>query len=134
MAYPDAKALLRSAGFKVTPGRVALVELLARESKPLPVAEIQHKLKNLDGVTVYRALEALQGAGLVVRVELGHGHAHFELVAGKPHHHHAVCADCGTVEDVECNVQDMAPPGSKKFKTIYSHNIEFFGSCVSCTK
>ena len=131
----DTKALLRQAGFKATPGRVALLELLVQESVPQTVAQLQQKLaRPLNEVTLYRALEALQKAGVVSRIDLGHGHAHFELVAGKAHHHHAVCVECGKVEDIMGCAALAVPPVSKKFKTIYSHNVEFFGSCISCAK
>lgn len=89
----DCKEELRTAGSKATPGRVALLGVLEREHKPLTVKEMQNKLRTLNPVTLYRALEALVIAGLVRRGFSERG-AHFEY-AGKPHHHHLVCTDCG---------------------------------------
>ncbi len=129
------ESLLRQHGFKVTSGRVALLQALGREEKPLTVAEVGKRLKSkLDSVTLYRALEAFVGKGVVRRVDLGHGHAHYELE--QTHHHHMVCTNCGTIEDIESDALEravsLAAKSSRQFKTIYSHNLEFFGNCKSC--
>lgn len=131
MKKPDFKALLQEAGYKATLGRLALLELLWGEEKPLAVHSIEKKLKGkMNEVTLYRALEALAEKGVIRRVDLGHGHAHYELE--KKHHHHLVCTDCGVVEDVNVCPLPLVE-NSKKFKSIYSHNLEFFGVCRSCS-
>ena len=136
----DPKIVLQSAGYRATPGRIKLLELLAKVDKPLTVAQIQAKLgsKKLDEATLYRALEALAASGVIKRVDLGHAHAHYEFE--KTHHHHIVCSNCNTVEDVnhaavEKELQKMLG-GSNQFsvKSIYSHNLEFFGLCNQCSK
>ncbi len=136
MEKPDFKGALKEAGFKATPGRLQLLEVLWKESKPLTVIEIQKRLhNNLNEVTLYRALEAFAKAGLVRRADFGHDHAHYELAIGKPHHDHIVCTDCGRVDDIEDRALERAveraSKGSREF-TIYSHNLEFFGLCKKC--
>lgn len=133
----DYKALLRNAGFRATPGKIALLELLRKENNPRTVAEIQKKLKQKqDTVTLYRSLEGLTAAGIVSRSELGHGHAHYELLAGKGHHHHLVCTNCEQVEDFSDplleNALMRAEKNAKSFKSINSHSLELFGLCKSC--
>jgi Fur family ferric uptake transcriptional regulator len=137
MEKPDIKELLREHGYKATPGRVALLEVLWEEGVPLSVQSIIQKLKKApDEATLYRALEALAGSGILRRVDLGHSHAHYEFE--KEHHHHLVCIDCGLIEDVEnCSIekaQKRVAEQSKKFISIYSHNLEFFGQCKNCLK
>ena len=135
MQRPDFTVLLREKKFKATPGRVELLTTLWEQAKPISVFALAKKLeKSMDEATVYRALEALASSGIIRRVDLGHGHTHYEFE--KSHHHHIVCMDCGVVEDitddaVEKQLTKMTG-GSKRFKSIYSHNIEFFGSCNSC--
>lgn len=133
----DFKELLRQKGYRATPGRITLLELLWREKEPLTVAEIKTRMgSKLDTVTLYRALEALFQKGIIRRVDLAHGHAHYELE--QEHHHHLVCTDCGKLEDIE--VREMEKAGenvlktSKQFKSIYSHELEFFGLCNKCSK
>jgi Fe2+ or Zn2+ uptake regulation protein len=132
----DFKALLKEHGYRATSGRIALLTLLWKENKPLTVDEIKKRLESkLDMVTLYRALEALSKSGVVHRVELGHGHAHYELE--KKHHHHVVCTDCGEIEDVEVaeieGLEARLSKSTRRFKSIYSHNVEFFGLCKACS-
>jgi Fur family ferric uptake transcriptional regulator len=135
----DTSSLLRSAGLRATPGRIRILAALARLDAP---ASIPHLKKNLgkngpDDVTLYRALDALAAAGIVVRADLQHGHAHYELAAGRKHHHHVVCKNCGRVEDIE--VTHAAQPErealrrTKGFASIDAYALEFFGVCIQCS-
>lgn len=133
----DPASLLREAGLRATPGRLELLSILAREPKPLAVHQIEKKMKGaLNQVTLYRALEALEKAGIVSRVNLEHDHAHFELSVGRPHHHHAVCRACGLVEDIEVPhaalPQKEAAKQAKAFASIDRYSLEFFGLCRGC--
>ncbi len=133
----DHTALLRDAGLRATPGRIALLAVLERTSVPLTAAEIEKKLKGkLNQVTVYRALEALIASGIVRRVNLEHDHAHFELVHGREHHHHAVCRSCGKVEDIEvphtARPEHEALKRATQFAALDSYALDFFGTCKSC--
>lgn len=135
----ELEALLHSAGYKATPKRVGLLQVLMRSSEPLTVLQIVSKMRPaMNEVTAYRALEALTNTGLVRRVDLAHGHAHFELNVLKKHHHHLVCTNCGAIEDVEvCDIDVLKKrvlKRSAKFGSIYSHNLEFFGLCKKCSK
>jgi Fur family ferric uptake transcriptional regulator len=134
----DPAAILRKAGYRATPGRIKLLEMLEKATQPLTVAQIHAKVgsKELNEVTLYRALEALAASGIVRRVDLQQGHAHhYELVG--THHHHIVCTDCGTVEDFSdklCDsVVEKATKKSSSFKIITSHSMELFGVCANCS-
>ena|SRR3989344_659813 len=87
----DFKTLLRSRGFRATPGRLALLHTLCIAKRPLTVDEIGRRL-DLNIVTLYRALNDMAQANLLLRGS-GVGDAmHFSYP--KNHHHHLVCADC----------------------------------------
>lgn len=133
----DFPAILRTAGLRVTPGRLCILGALARESQPVTVEQLGARIgQALNHVTLYRALEAFTEAGIVSRVDLGHEHAHFELIPGRPHHHHAVCTDCGYVEDVIMphapSPESIAARRAKGFARINRHALEFFGQCRAC--
>src|SRR3989338_5118150 len=86
---------LRRAGFRATYGRVALLEALAKSSKPISVEAATKAVRGkLDLVNTYRALEAFTRAGLVRRVDVGHRHIHYGLANLGRHQHAFVCA-CG---------------------------------------
>ena len=133
----DFATTLHRSGFRATPGRIALLKVLAHESQPLTTSEVGKRLKGrLDTVTLYRALEAFEQTGTVRRVEFGHGHAHWELQ--QKHHHHLVCRTCGAVEDVPVcispRLEKQIMKKSSMFESIYSHNLEFFGCCKKCAE
>ncbi len=91
----DCRDELHEAGSKATPGRLALLSVLERSPEPLTVKELETKLPSINHVTLYRALDALVEAGLV-RKGIREATMRFEY-AGKPHHHHLVCADCSYI-------------------------------------
>ena len=130
--------MLRESGYRATPGRLSLLQVLAKAEHPMAIHEIVAQLgTQMNQATVYRALEALADVGIVRRVDLQHAHAHYELSAGERHHHHLICRGCGLVEDVEsCDVSVIAHTvlkGSKKFAAIHDHSLEFFGLCKKCS-
>lgn len=135
---PDFAAVLHKGGYKATPGRVLLLKTLFDEAQPVTVSYLEKKLKKaLDKVTLYRALESMVTSGVVREVDFRHGHAHYELQALRPHHHHVVCTNCNLVEDVACNTEPFVKKvekSAKKFSAIDDHSMEFFGVCDSCAK
>lgn len=128
---------LREHGFRVTSARVNLLKMLRKIGKPLSIQGILSEWKNAPNqATVYRILTDLSNAGIVKRVDLHTGTAHFEYTPDRPHHHHAICTQCGTVEDIEhCSidsVQKQVTSNLQKFTKIESHSLEFFGKCNRC--
>lgn len=137
MATADFPTLLRKSGLRATEGRIQVLRILAGEKEPITIDEIKEKIgTNLDTVTLYRALEALKSARIVERMDLQHGHAHYELLAGRPHHHHVVCRSCGLVEDIEvphaAQLEKEAARHAKRFVVIDAYSLEFFGLCTNC--
>lgn len=131
--------VLKSAGYKATPGRIALLAVLSTVQKPLSAHTLAAQLhREMNQATVYRALEALVERGVLRRVDFGHAHAHYELAQADNHHHHLICKRCGVVEDVsDCGFEALEKTvlkKSKKFGRITAHSFEFFGLCSACLK
>ncbi len=130
--------VLRTGGFRATTGRIQLLLLLEKAGTPLSIQKIAEIWKGRvpDIATLYRSLTDLNSAGIVRRIDLNSGTAHFEYTPSRPHHHHIVCNDCGKVEELEhCSVSGLEKKlmrESEHFKSIYSHNLEFFGRCTAC--
>ncbi len=129
--------VLREAGYKATPARLALLKLLQGSKEPLSIGEIMEKLKGaaIDQATVYRILTVLESIGVVRQINLRHGHADYEYVDPKDHHH-IICINCNKVEDfIGCNTDKLATLAlgqAKNFSKITQHSLEFFGICKSC--
>ena len=131
------QSILRSRGFKATPGRLALLSALAESSRPLSTPDIVKKLgKRSDQSTVYRGLDSLSDTGLIRRVDMQHAHAHYELAIGTDHHHHIICRTCHKTEDIhDCEIvspERSVLKHSHLFADIESHALEFFGTCNDC--
>ena len=93
---------LKVAGLRLTPMRLAILDLLIRSDQPLGAAQIQARLPDgTDLVTVYRTLRTFTEKSLAHRVR-GEDQT-WRYALGKPvdrsrhRHPHFVCNDCGTV-------------------------------------
>jgi Fur family ferric uptake transcriptional regulator len=126
---------LSEAGFRSGGGRRQVVELLGKQSCALTPLEIDGRLPDVGRATVYRALEQLEGVGLIQRVDLGGDAAGYERVdPGGHHHHHIVCEHCGRViafEDDQLENAIVALAKRPDFK-VSSHEVTLRGECARC--
>ncbi len=133
------QALLKESSLAVTPARIALLEVLQKEKKPVDVQTLIEALQNenieVNRVTVFRIINAFVEKGIVHKLEFSEGKARYEL-SSLPHHHHAVCTNCGKVQDIEdCEVEKIEKKVSENLSfSIQSHRLEFFGLCKNCSK
>lgn len=131
--------VLREHGYKATPARLLLLDILKKADHPLTTQEMLKKLGGkVDQATVYRTLESLLTVAVLRQVDMQHGHAHYELRSETEHHHHLICKSCGLTEDVaECHValiEQAVLKGSSKFAGTLDHSLEFFGRCKKCAR
>ena len=134
----DFKMLLRKSGYKATPSRLLVLEVLQKARGPISAQRFIEMLKGqMNQVTVYRILKALKTKGLIRPIDLRHNHAHYELVKGNDHHH-LVCVGCGRIEDVhDCGVENnhrLVLRHAKHFASVEHHALEFYGMCKVCAK
>jgi len=131
-------ASLRRHGYKLTPQRRAIIQVIISSSDHLTPADIYDKLhQNQSGiglVTIYRTLEVLDRLGLICEVHAG-GNCHSYL-ARRPeeHHHHLLCSKCGRVVDfANCELSKLEKRLCQEtgFK-MESHLLEFLGICPEC--
>jgi Fur family ferric uptake transcriptional regulator len=99
----ELRQVIREAGLRATPARVATLELLLRAAAPLTHADVAEHLaeRGIDKATAYRNLNDMTDAGLLRRTELGDHVWRFEPIGEGEHEHaahpHFVCVDCGSV-------------------------------------
>jgi len=130
---------LSAAGHRTGGAREAVVKLLAGQSCCLSAQEISDRLRksgsDIGLASVYRALDVLQGVGLVQRIELGEGPSRYEPVAADgDHHHHAVCDRCGRItafedERLERRLEQLA--GTLRH-SMSGHDLVIHGRCARC--
>lgn len=110
----------------MTKARLQLLQIFKNTNFPVSASDLLKKIK-VNKTTIYRELDFLVDKGIVNEVNFGDRKKRFEL-KDLEHHHHLVCLNCKSVEDVNINESFNVP---KSFKVI-KHNLEFFGFCASC--
>lgn len=136
------KDLLKEKGLKVTPARLAILDIFAKSKVPLSAERIFSDLKrkkenkNINEATVYRTLTNFEEVGILIKVDFRKDSSFFELA--KEHHHHIACLKCDAVEDFESSevekVLGRIARNSSKFINIKEHSLELFGLCKACYK
>lgn len=132
----DFNKILKESKFKITPTRLAILEIFYKFDKPISADFIYKKLKGgINEATVYRTLSSFEKSGILKKVDLRRESICFEL--NNDHHHHIVCIKCGTIEDFKENknitkLLSQIVEKSVKFKKIKEHSLELFGFCKVC--
>jgi Fur family transcriptional regulator, ferric uptake regulator len=95
-----ARATLREQGYRLTPQRNLIWEVLRDAGRHLTAeevaTEVRRTLPDVNVSTVYRTLELLVSLDLVVETRLEGSSCYYE-VSPEPTHHHFVCTHCGAV-------------------------------------
>ena len=131
-------AMLRQHGYKLTPQRRAVLNVIALSHEHLTPAAIYERVQqehsDIGLVTIYRTLEILAKLGLICEVHAGGNCRSYLMRRPSEHHHHLICSDCGAVTDfTDCDLTELEQRLSKDtgFK-IKGHLLEFLGQCQSC--
>ena len=122
---------------RLTPQRRAILSVLEDASGPLTARELLDQAgrdaDSLGLATVYRNLNLLEDAGLIVAVHLPNDPTRYEP-AGTRHHHHFRCEACDGVFEVAgaCPVvplEGATLPGGFR---VQRHELTFYGMCGDC--
>ena len=136
------KDKLKETGFKITPQRRAIVEILLKHDHSHLSSEEIYDLVRVDCpeiglATVYRTMQLLDEIGLISKLNLDDGCIRYEISLHKEdchNHHHLICKNCGKImeakedllENIEKEIQSLY-----KFK-ILDHDVKFYGLCDEC--
>lgn len=131
---------LRRLEQRYTPARRTLVEALSSASRPLTIPELLELRPDVPQSSAYRNVTTLIEAGVVRRVAGADDHGRFELTEDlSEHHHHLVCAQCGTVADIEPSprleralAEAARVAAEEEGFEIVEHRFDFVGRCASC--
>jgi len=126
--------LLKEKGLKVTPQRIAIVDLL-KSYGHLSISKmyelIKEKFPSISLATIYKNLNAMVDNGFVNEVKIIGQDSRYELA--KASHSHVVCKECGVMEDIMLDDSDIKDEAKKLSKfDIQSSSITFYGICQKC--
>lgn len=130
------EAGLATVGVRPTSQRRAILESLVR-MRSHPTAEelfavVRRDRPNISLATVYKSLESLVAAGLVIKLGGGKGAVRYD--GRTDSHYHARCSACGVVLDVEADsgflaaLQGLSLPLARLDRI----RLEFHGVCRRC--
>jgi Fur family transcriptional regulator, ferric uptake regulator len=128
------RSTLKAAKYSATKPRVAVFNELATHG-PLSVGTLASQLAPaVDRATVYRTVELYEKLGIVNRIWHGFKHQVELSEIFTPHHHHAMCQNCGQTIDIaspelEATLAKLAK--SHHFLAL-SHSVELLGYCNKC--
>lgn len=135
------KNQLHEAGFKLTPQREATVAVLLEKEKDHLSAEevymlVKEKSPDIGLATVYRTLEILTELNIINKISFNDGLARYDVrkEGAKHFHHHLLCIECGSIEEVhEDLLEEIEPIVESRFHFIVKdHRLTFHGICQEC--
>jgi Fur family ferric uptake transcriptional regulator len=112
--------------------RAAFLEADRPLSPDEALALAQKEVDALSIATVYRNIGSLVEDNWLKPIDIP-GHSTRYEVAGKAHHHHFQCNNCGTVHELEGCEMLTKPKLPRGFKYA-SHEFFVYGTCSSCAK
>jgi len=131
----DLPTALRSRGMRVTPQRVVLHRALRELDRHVTAEEllesVADRLPNVSLPTIYATLELLEELGMVRRVQRA-GTTLFDPRV-EPHHH-LVCTVCGSMEDLDFELDTKRLERAAAKRGFAHERIEavVHGRCASC--
>lgn len=96
-------------------------------------AEVRERLPRISLGTVYRNLEKLSSAGVIMKLELGGGQKRFDPTPTD--HAHFRCVGCFAVEDLPQDLRIDLPDINGidgKNRIILGNTLEYYGYCEKC--
>ena len=128
--------VLKAKGYRLTPQRRVILDILHREGAHLTADDIYEQVKDkVEGVnrsTVYRTLELLESLGLTVKADIHGAHVYHHTEEG--HHHHLKCRACGKVVELPEEALDSLAKSlmdKQGFAADLHHHV-ITGLCADC--
>jgi Fur family peroxide stress response transcriptional regulator len=129
---------LRDNNHKITPQRMAIVDILAKSIGHPSVEDIYAQLQNdfptMSLATVYRNILLIKSMGEVLELGFPDGSNRYD--GNKPYPHpHIICIKCRKIIDLNLESLDdiqKEVANETKFK-ILNHSLNFSGVCSSCS-
>ncbi len=129
---------LKATGVRMTPQRHAILSYLLDSLEHPSVDDIYKALEarfpHMSVATVYNNLKVFLEADLVRELTYGDRASRYDAMMSD--HYHAICEDCGRIEDFEISPLYEIERAAEKATgfMINSHRMEVYGLCSSCAK
>ena len=129
---------LRERGWRVTPQRRAVAEVLDGDHVHLTADEVHRGARSIlpevSLATVYNTLNELVAMGEIAEVRYAPGPSRYDPNVGPAGHHHLLCTSCGALFDVDATgvtVPELTAAERHGFR-IDGAQVLFRGTCATC--
>lgn len=135
--HESAVSRLRSEGYRMTPQRLSVLDIVAARSGHVGADEVWNRAREqhpyVDLATIYRTLQLLKRLGVVTEVIIGNK-LHFELADHHNRHNHMVCSECDAVQTLSPDyLEELSLRLRQEFGfTPDLDNITIGGVCSNC--
>lgn len=136
------KDKLKETGFKITPQRRAIVEILLKNNHTHLSSEeiydlVREDCPEIGLATVYRTMQLLDEIGAISKLNLDDGCIRYEICLNKDdshNHHHLICKKCGKIMEAKEDLLDSIESEIQKLYNfeILDHDVKFYGLCEDC--
>ena len=125
----DIAQKLRSEGYKVTPQRIAIYQVLYGQNEH-PTAEMIYQSL----ATVYKTMEIFEKIGLVKVLDIGDDSSRYDW--DTHNHPHMRCSICNRIDDLhDMNMEDtLAEVEALSHYKVTGQQITFEGICPDCLR
>jgi Fur family ferric uptake transcriptional regulator len=137
MATKNSEDLLRDRNLKATPHRIAVLNKFTQTDRALTQGELSEALPDIDRVTIYRTLNALEKSGIIHQAAKDNRDTFYAICPTKcgnsehKHQHlHLHCTECSGVFCIE--IPKISLPDDKGYK-IEDLDIQAKGICETCS-
>lgn len=128
--------ILKEHSLKATPQRLAVLKILDKHEHPTIeelYANIKTEYPSVSLATVYKNVNALKSAGVVVEVNMPNGKMRYDIYTHP--HIHIVCNNCGHITDVpySLELEEYQKYVEKNIKNIVS-SLDVVAHVQECEK
>ena len=130
-------AKLREQECRITPQRLALLDMLVNTNEHLSAGQLYERLQTrfptMSLATVYKTLSLLKDMGEVTEISFSDGDTHYDASDPTPHIH-LICTQCHRISDAPF----VAAPNlaeelaAQTGYQITGHRFDFYGICPDC--
>ncbi len=121
-------------GYRLTPTRRVIAGAIEETPDGFTVEQICGRLPDVGRATVYRAVKLFQDAEVICKLALPDGAPRYAVDTGGRHHHHAICTQCGAVQDFRASTVErvLRAIESDVEGRLTGHRMEIYVTCPAC--
>jgi Fur family peroxide stress response transcriptional regulator len=132
--------VLKQKGYKLTPQRIEIIDLLSKEATHPCAMDILKKVRKkapqVSLSTVYYTLDILKKEGLIRELEFYNRDNRYDINVSN--HLNLICTKCGKIEDYEDYMEELPVPSQAVEKKTgfqpFQMRFEYYGYCKECRR